>query len=165
MQLARLWGGNEGSALVEGAVLMPLLLVLMFGIYEFSWLFYHQHVMSDGVRSAARQLARSSAACDAASSKWATDATMARMLAVTGSASGRSPRIAGWSAPMIAISCNAIDNLLGADGLRTFRGSAAVYVVTVSSQLSDASLGFFRFLGLSAPVISASHSERVTGPG
>jgi hypothetical protein len=66
---------------------------------------------------------------------------------------------------MIAIACTPIDNPIGANGLRAYRGSAVVYVVTVSSRLTDPSLGFFRILGLEPPVISVSHSERVIGPG
>src|SRR4030081_1815371 len=80
------WNDEHGSALIEGAVLLPILLVLMLGIYEFSWFFYQQHVMVDGLRGAARQLSRSPAACNAASPKWALDAASAELLAVTGSA-------------------------------------------------------------------------------
>ena len=34
-----LWQDRDGSALVEGAVVVPVLFALMFGIYEFSWIF------------------------------------------------------------------------------------------------------------------------------
>ena len=56
--LQSLSGDKDGSALVEGAVLVPLLFVLLFGVYEFSWFFYQQHLVSTGVRDAARYLAR-----------------------------------------------------------------------------------------------------------
>ena len=160
-----LWRDDEGSALVEGAVLLPVLLVLMFGVYEFSWLFYQQHVISDGLRDAARHLARSSNPCNAASPTWAADEAAAQVLAATGSVTNGPARIKGWSPRMVAIACTPIDNPIGADGLRAYRGSAVIYVVTVSSRFTDPSLGFFRFLGLQSPFISLSHSERVTGPG
>jgi Flp pilus assembly protein TadG len=158
------WRNDEGSALVEGAVLLPVLLVLMFGVYEFSWLFYQQQVISDGLRDAARHLARSSSSCTASPMR-AADEAAAQMLATTGSVTNGPARIKGWRPGMVAIACTPIDNAIGADGLRTYRGSAVVYAVTVSSRFTDPSLGFFRFLGLQSPVISVSHSERVTGPG
>lgn len=159
------WHDDKGSALVEAAVMLPLLLILVLGVYEFSWLFYQQHVMSDGLRSAARHLARSPHSCDTGSPRWADDEAAAQLLAATGSVLSGRPRLKGWSSNMIAITCTPIDNPLGPDGLRMYRGNAIVYVVTVSSRFTDPSLGFFRMLGLQSPVISASHSERVTGPG
>ena len=158
------WHSDEGSALVEGAVLLPVLMILMFGIYEFSWLFYQQQVMSDGIHAAARHLARSSKPC-AASPIWVGEEIAAQTLATTGSVTHGNARIKGWSAGMVAIACTPIDNTIGADGLRTHRGGAVIYAVTVSSRFTDPSLGFFRLLGLPPPVISVSHSERVTGPG
>src|SRR5437773_8274224 len=53
-----LWRDNEGSALLEGAVLVPMLLVLLGGVYEFSWIFYKQKLIEAGVRDAARYLSR-----------------------------------------------------------------------------------------------------------
>ena len=160
-----LWHNELGSALVEGAVMLPLLLVLILGVYEFSWWFYQQHVISESLRSAARHLARSPEACDTGSPRWGADQDASRLLAVTSSMTNRRPRIKGWTPSMVAVTCTPIENPLGSDGLRMYRGNAFVYVVTVSSRLNDPSLGFFRFLGIPAPIISASHSERVTGPG
>src|SRR5215210_4809621 len=59
-RLRSLWSEERGAALIEGAVLAPFLLILPFGVYEFSWFFYRQHLVSTGVRDAARYLARTS---------------------------------------------------------------------------------------------------------
>jgi hypothetical protein len=160
-----LWRDREGSALVEGAILLPVLMILMFGIYEFSWLLYQQHVMVTGLVDAARHLARSASPCNATSQTWAADEAAARSLAATGTAGSGTARIKGWAPGMVAIACLPVDNPAGSDGLRSYRGGPFVYVVTVSSRLTDPSLGFFRLLGLEPPAISVSHSERVTGPG
>ena len=40
-----LWRNGEGSALVEGAIIMPLLLILALGVFEFSWLIDQQHLI------------------------------------------------------------------------------------------------------------------------
>jgi hypothetical protein len=48
--MRRLWHDSDGSALLEGALVMPLLFALMLGVYEFSWYFYQQHLIEVGVR-------------------------------------------------------------------------------------------------------------------
>jgi TadE-like protein len=150
-----LWQDRDGSALVEGAVVVPVLFALMFGIYEFSWLFYQQHLISTGLRDAARYLARSSSPCDAASPDWIIAEGYARNLATSGSIGGGPARVKGWTAAMVTPLCTAVDNPPG----------PTIYVVTVSTRFTDPSLGFFGFLGLRSPVISVAHSERAIGPG
>jgi hypothetical protein len=156
---------REGSALVEGALVVPVLFALMFGIYEFSWLFYQQHLISTGVRDAARYLARSSNTCDGTSPDWLIAEEYAKNLATTGSINGGNARIRGWIAAMVTPQCTAIDNPSGPNGLPTYRGMGTIYVITVSTKFSDPSLGFFEFLGLQPPVISVAHSERAIGSG
>ena len=156
---------DEGSALIEGAIIVPFLLVLVLGVFEFSWLIYQQHLISTGVRDAARYLARSPNGCDAASALWDAEEAAARRLAVTGAINGIAPRVKGWTAAMVSIGCTPIDNAVAPDGLRTYRGADVIHVVTVSTRFADPSLGFFRFVGLQSPRISGTHSERVIGPG
>jgi hypothetical protein len=155
----------EGSALVEGAVLMPLLLVLVFGVYEFSWFFYQQHIAAIGVRDAARYLARVGKPCDLESPAWAIEQMRAKDLAITGSIGGGAPRIKGWSPSMVTLHCTPIDNPIGSTGSSAYRGGQIVYVITASSRFTDPSLGFFSLLQLAPPSISVSHSERSIGRG
>jgi hypothetical protein len=156
---------EEGSALVEGAILMPLLFVLIFGVYEFSWFFYQQHVATIGVRDAARYLARVGNPCDAESPLWANAQMHAKELATTGSIGGNTPRIKGWSSAMVTLHCAPIDNPIGSTGLSAYRGGQIVYLITASSRFIDPSLGFFSLLRLVPPTISVSHSERAIGRG
>ena len=150
-----IWQDREGSALVEGALLVPVLCVLMFGIYEFSWLLYQRHLISTGLRDAARYLARSSNPCDNAAPDWLVAEENAKKLATTG----------GWTAAMVTPLCTATDNVSGPSGLSAYRGGPIIYVITVSTRFTDPSLGFFGLLGLSPPTISVAHSERAIGPG
>ena len=155
----------EGSSLVEGAVLLPLLFVLLFGVYEFSWFFYQQHLVSIGVRDAARYLARVVDSCSALSTDWAVEQAYAKNLATTGSINGGPERVKGWTAAMVVPRCVAIDNPIGPDGLSRYRGPDVIHVVTVSTRFTEPSLGFLGFLHLPPLVISISHSERAIGPG
>ena len=52
------WRDDAGSALLEGAIVVPFLFTLVLGTLEFSYFFYQQHLVSTGVRDAARYLAR-----------------------------------------------------------------------------------------------------------
>jgi len=163
--LRALWQDQDGSALVEAALLVPVLCVLMFGIYEFSWLLYQQHLISIGLRDAARYLARSPNPCDGASPDWAVAQDHAGKLATTGSVDGGAERVKGWTPAMIVATCTAFDNAAQANGSTILRGGPIIYVVTVSTRFTDPGLGFFGFLGLPTPVISLAHSERAIGPG
>jgi hypothetical protein len=155
---------DGGSALVEGALIIPVLFVLVYGAFEFSWFFYQQQLVSSGIRDAARYLARSPAFCNQASSEWTAREAMAKNLAATGQIGGGSARVSGWTSGMIAVSCLPVANPIGSDGLRSYRGGAFIYVVTVSTRFVESSLGFFRLLHLAVPAVSMSHSERVIGP-
>jgi len=155
---------EDGTALLEGAVIVPVLCILLFGVYEFSWFFYQQHLISTGLRDAARYLARLPAPCNPGSN-WPVNQASAKNLALTGSVAGGAGRVKGWTATAVRLSCTAIDNPTEASGLTAYRGGPIIYVVTASTSFPDPALGFLGVLGLKAPTISVSHSERVIGPG
>lgn len=163
--LQTLAADDKGSALVEGAIMVPVLCVLLFGIYEFSWFFYQQHLISTGLRDAARYVARLSVACDPTSPNWPTAQAMATNLATTGSINGGAARVKGWTRTSVSLDCKPVENPTGPAGLRAYRGGSVVYVVTASTHFHEPTLGLFGFLALPSPTISASHSERVIGPG
>ena len=154
-----LWLDQRGSALIEGAAVIPLLIALVFGVFEFSWLFYQQHLVAIGLHDAADYLARSPDPCNSASRTWKAEQQHAKNLATHGSPSGGAARVRGWTAQMVTTKCSKIDNPVGRNGLSRFRG-ASVYVVTASTQFTYPSLGFLNLLHLRSPVISASYSER-----
>jgi Flp pilus assembly protein TadG len=154
-----LWRDDEGSALIEGAIVVPVLLVLLLGVFEFSWLIDQQHLISTGVNDAARFIARSANPHDAAIQK------DAKNLATTGAIDGNTARVSGWTMRDVNIKYAAVDNAVGANGSTPFRGGAVIQSVTVSTTFTVPSLGFFGFLGLKPPALTVSHQERVIGPG
>jgi Flp pilus assembly protein TadG len=157
-----LWRDQRGSALIEGAVLLPLLIALVFGVFEFSWLFYQQHLVAIGLHDAAGYLARLSDPCNAVSRAWKTEQQHAKNLATRGSLTGGAARVRGWTPEMVTTKCTKIDNPVEHNGLSRFRG-ASIYVVTASTQFTYPSLGLLSLLHLKLPAISSSYSERAIG--
>src|SRR2546421_12023794 len=112
MWMARIRDDVAGSALLEGAILTPVLCTLFFGVFEFSFFFYQQHLMTTGVADAARYVAR---ACDPTAAATTTDA---QNLATTGTtAGGTARRVTGWDPNEVTGTFNDVDNSAG-----TYRG-------------------------------------------
>jgi hypothetical protein len=155
--LRSIWRDHEGSALVESAVLLPVLFLLVFGVFEFSWLICQQHLMSTGICDAARYIAHSTNPNDPTIKK------DAKYLATTGAIDGDTPRVSGWTPDDVEISYSFTSNLTNEDGLPNFRGGNVIENVTVSTTFTVPSLGFFGMLGLTPPTLNISHQERVIG--
>jgi Flp pilus assembly protein TadG len=160
-----IWRNHDGSALIEGALVIPMLFILVLGVYEFSWYFYQQQLIAAGLRDAARYLARAyddpaNGLCHDSNGITWNCVTAAKNLATTATINGTGAlRVSGWDASLVTIPAPA---LLSA--ATTFTG-INTYAVTVSTNFPDQSLGFFGILGLTAPSISLSHQERIIGPG
>jgi len=155
--LRSLWRDGEGSALIESAIILPVLFALVFGVFEFSWLIGQRHLISTGVRDSARYIARSANPNDPTITK------DAKRLATTGAIDGNTARVAGWKVDDVNITYDFISNPVAANGLTNFRGGSVIETVTVSTTFTVPSLGFFGFLGLTPPVFTVSHQERVIG--
>ena len=150
---------ERGSALIEAAILTPMLITLLAGVFEFSWYFYQRHLVAIGLHDAVGYLARSSDACNPTSRAWKTEQERAKNLATSGKIDGGPPRVRGWMPAMVKFQCTRVDNPIEKNGLSRYRGSS-VYTVAASTEFTDPSLGFLNVLRLRAPVISASYSER-----
>jgi len=138
--------------MVESALILPVFLTLVGGVYEFSFFVYQQQLATSGVRDAARYLALTA---DPNNLSRQTDA---RNLAVTGSISGGSPRVSGWTTSDVSIAVNSVYNDVG-----TYGAAPNIRIVTVSTSFTDLSLGFLGLLGLKSPTIAVSHQERFIG--
>src|SRR5215470_1420330 len=157
--LRSIWRESEGSALVEGSIILPVLFILVFGVFEFSWMICQQHLILTGISDAARYIARSTTPNDATIKK------VAKNLATTGSVDGDTPRVKGWTVDDVDISYTFIDNPAGDSGLTNFRGGAVIESVTVSTTFTVPSLGFLGILHISPPILNISHQERIIGSG
>jgi Flp pilus assembly protein TadG len=150
--LKSVWEADYGAALVESAVVIPVFLMLVGGVYEFGFFLYQQQLAVSGVRDAARYLALTPDPNNA------INQSDARNLAVTGSIGGGRPRVPGWATSDISIAVSTVSNSAG-----TYSGGSAIQIVTVSTSFLDPSLGFLGLFGLNQPTISVSHQERSVG--
>lgn len=149
--LRQFFAAESGAALVEAAVILPVFLTLVGGVYEFSFFLYQEQLVTSGVRDAARYLALTT---DPTS---VTNQSNAKNLAVSGSIGGGAPRVAGWEPSDVSVSVASIDNA-GA----SYGGGPVVEVVTVSTSFVGHTLGFLGLLGLKSPTIRVYHQERWT---
>lgn len=176
-KIGSLWSNHDGSAFIEATIMVPVLFFLVAGVFEYSWLLYKQHLITAGVRDAARYLSRVDGDLnDPTLSGDFSAATKqnAQNLATTGSIAGGSyRRVTGWEPSDVVITVldppidNAIDPV---DGLRPYRayfGSDNIYVVQVTANFTYSPIGLpLGWTGwlLNIP-ISVSHFERVIGKG
>ncbi len=150
-----------GAAMVEMAMVTPVLIVLGLGTFEFGNYFYNHHIVTTGIRDAARYLARFDDPI--------AQSAQGRQLAVTGEIAGGQQRIAWWNAVDVSVSLRNIANPLDPNtGERPYRvrygGGNQLSIVQVGTNVSYGGLGFLNVLGLGASMnITVTHEERVIG--
>src|SRR5262245_33025582 len=110
-----LWRNDEGSALIEGATIVPFLLVLVLGVFEFSWLIDQQHLISTGIHDAARYIARS------ANPRDIIIQNDAKRLATTGAIDGGTSRVRGWTTRDVHIAYASVNSSVSSNGLTPLR--------------------------------------------
>jgi Flp pilus assembly protein TadG len=153
LQCSSIWRAERGSALLEGAIVLPIFLALVCGIYEFGFYLYQQQLIASGVRDAARYLALTA---NPNNPSYQLDA---KNLAVTGfTRGGTTARVKGWATSDVTIEVSIVDN-----SNANLLARPTVQIITVSTHFVDPSLGFLGLLGLTAPVIAVSHQERYIG--
>jgi hypothetical protein len=166
LALRSLRDDEDGSALLEGAIVIPVLFALVVGTLEFSYIYYEQHLVSTGVRDAARYLARTADPTAAAAQ------TAAQNLASTGSiAGGTYRRIDGFDPSDVTIGFGTIANAIDLDtGERPYREATAacggpdnIRIINVTGSFPHAAMGFLSYFGFGPPTIAVSQSERCMG--
>ena len=146
---------DEGSALLEGAIVVPVLFSLIFGVMEFSYYFYQQHLVATGVRDAARYLAQ------VEDPSAGPAQTAAQNLASTGSrAGGNFRRVAGFDPAEATITFTFVNN-----DAALYRALPQLRIVHVTGSFTWAPLGFWGFLGFASVNVTVTHSERWIGVG
>jgi hypothetical protein len=157
LRMQRFGCDREGAALVEFTVVLPFLVFLGLGAFEFGSALYGHHVITTGLRDAARYLARRD-------DPMAAD-TAAKQLAVYGEIGGSTKRVSWWSVGDVTVSVSTIANPVDPDtGARTYRGPDPIKIVRVATSATYPGLGLFAVLGMGPTLaINTFHEERVIG--
>lgn len=130
-----------GTAAVELALVMPVMLALMFGAFELGNYFYNNHVVVKAVRDGARYASRrgfSNYTCPSTVSSGVITDT--QNVTLTGQVASGTPRLAYWSNPAtvtVSLSCadNSSETYSG-----VYYGRTSVPVVRVSASVPYRSL-------------------------
>ncbi len=148
----RLAADRTGSSAAEMALVMPLLLILMFGTFELGYFFLSEHVLQKSVRDAARYAARLPMTNYPACVPTADAEARIQRIARTGRPDdgGASQRLQGWTAnnmTTVTLTCVATGTYTGIyvefpTGVTTVRVSASVPYPTL-----------FGMMGLGVPTL------------
>ena len=164
-KISRLMRNEQGGPLAEFALVLPLLLLLVFGTMEFANVLYQQHIITKGAQEAARFAARSpalvtSTSCSPTGGDWTSATAAAANIAATGRTSGGALIIPNLSAAdvVITVECPSSAGLISSNP-----DSGAIPVVLATVSINYRSLGFLGLLRLSGFSLSAQHREMGVG--
>lgn len=160
--LFRLSRCARGTAALEMALVMPLMMVLLGGTVEIGRALHHHHVLEMSVRDATRYLSKAatvgaSAEAPCAAPAAGTAAATAARLAMYGTTlPGAAPLLAYWSADRPQTLCvhSLTRTLTDATGA-TFD----VQVVRVEVGVDYEDLGLLTLIGIDAMRLTAAHEE------
>ena len=179
--VGRLNRNVSGAALVEVSAVIPLVLLIGLGVVEFGNAIYSEHLIENGVRDAARYVARMPRTDSATNT---ANNTKAAYIAVYGTATApsdtcnststlamkNSRRVSWWcDTSTISVTYPCFNNvqvvagcaLNATPGTKIYRGLGSITTVTVTATVPYASLGFMSYFNLAAPTFSLSHTERI----
>ena len=168
----RLRCDESGASLLELAVVMPFLLFLGLGLFEFSNVLYQYHLITGGVRDAARFAAGlpvpdpvdpAETTCIDTNPR-ANPIGCAKRIAVTGQLEdGATNRVSWWDVDDITITYPTIPNTDLGGGLRSYRGDSEITRVLVTTNFVYSGLGFLDVFDIDPISITTAHEERHYG--
>lgn len=165
IRLSHLFRDDLASAAAEMALVLPLLLILLFGSVELGYYFMSEHVVDKAVRDASRYAARLPIADypDCTSVDPTAELHIQR-LARTGDPNGTIARLAGWTADnmtTVDISCPGTGTYANAGIYSDFPNGAPV--VTVTAAVPYNTLFGMMGIGASTLMLNASQQAAVIG--
>jgi Flp pilus assembly protein TadG len=152
--LSRFHQSRQGAALVEFALLAPMLIVLMCGLAEFANAMRQYHIMEKSVRDSARYLTRvPMTGCTINGAA----ITAAQNLALTGqTASGGTPMLASWDDPS-TVTVAVADCVLNTTG--AYRGHEQMPVIEVTAGAPYEDIGLLGVLGFDEIELEVRHQQ------
>lgn len=163
----RIGRSDEGTAILEMTLVMPLLLLLLGGFTEFGRMLHHHQQVEAAVRDAARFLARAPLTGTAPSAcggeSFGSYTTAARNLALYGSTTvGTESTVPYWKSEEAGSTTFCI---AGPTDRTVTSGGATVTVpvVSVTVNLTYQDTGLLGLVGVTAPTLTAVHEQRWIG--
>ncbi|CAN7252406.1 pilus assembly protein [Aminobacter aminovorans] len=157
---------ERGTALVEMALVAPLMVVLSAGVFEFGNMIHQKMLMQAGVNDAARFAAR----CN---SQMYTDfgfpavncADIAANIAVYGNPAGSgSPRVAGWAKTDVIVDIANVADCHDAvvSGVTQYRSvTPQVCIVRVTNSKVYSDIGMLSVIGIGPMTLTGTREERL----
>src|SRR5262249_59568555 len=132
------------SAMVEMAAILPFLLVLGCGVFEFGAFFYQYQMIEAGVRDAGHYLARVSdpatSTTPCASAVLTAKEDSAKDIAVMGVIGGTTKRVSWWNKSDITITYRTVANPPGPTP--SYRGPDPITIVHIATTPNYPGVGF-----------------------
>jgi Flp pilus assembly protein TadG len=162
---------HRGTALVETALILPLMVPLSAGVFEFGNLIHDKLLMEAGLTDGARFAARCNSQMYTDNGLAAINcATIAANIAVFGNAGGTgSPRVKGWqkaggtsnnATVTIAASASCHDAVVS--GVTEYRSTTAqVCIVRAAGAFPYSGIGMLSLLGIGPITLNGFHEERL----
>lgn len=158
---------ERGSAAAEFALILPMMLTIVFSIYEAGRVFWSYNIVQSAARDAARYGARLDVTCSGSTGAFDdTTATAAiQNLARTGTVDGSGdPLVPGWtdnSSVTVSIACVSKTSGSVTFGGR-YDGQTSIPVVTVAAAAPYGMLFGGLFGGMTIDTVSVSNEEAWT---
>lgn len=156
--IRRIVRDKRGTAVLEMAIMTPVLLSIGLGVMELGNLVYKRHMIENGIRDAARYMAGIPDCND--------NKQVGADLATHGTIDGTGPaRVANWELEAIDISCA---NVTTSDDLTTLKPFVSVVRIDATVTYADIDLGFLDVLAnlgadLTTLTFPVQHEERWYG--
>lgn len=148
----RLLRSTRANAAAEMALVLPLLLIIMFGAFEIGNFFLNEHILVKAVRDGARYAARQNFSNYSACSGAVADPvlTNTRNVVKRGLLAGGADRLANWAATTINVtmSCTTTAGGQTLSGIYKGRASGAPIVIVNATVPYTPVLGSLGFSGI-----------------
>lgn len=161
---------QRGTALVEMALIAPLMLILSAGVFEFGNLIHQKLLMEAGLSDGARFAARCNTQLYANAGLVIDCDDIATNIAVFGNAAGTgSARISGWQKADVTVTVadpvsNPLDchNAVDSAGVVQYRSTTAqVCIVRAAGTLDYSGVGMLSLLSIGTITLNGFHEERL----
>ena len=146
---ASFFRNKDGAAAAEAALILPVFLLTGLGAADFGNLLLQKHRVNIGLISGANYLARAEVPSAVES--------LAKNIAVTGSPTGETSRVKGWTAGDVTITYTTISN----NG--RYRGQNNIQTATFSTEMDYDGFGLVSMITRRTVKIRVQHTERLTG--